>query len=72
LLNNFHTSGMTADKLGSRQVDNPKPTSTPTVAAVDDQRREELARMVLQGDTKFHRLLQKELINRRPPHCQFN
>ncbi|KRZ19352.1 Patched-related protein 9 [Trichinella zimbabwensis] len=72
LLNNFYTSAMTVDKPTSRQADNPKPTSTATAAAVDDQRRQELARMVLQGDTKFHRLLQKELINRRPPHCEFN
>ncbi|XP_003377303.1 patched-related protein 9 [Trichinella spiralis] len=66
LLNNFHTSAVAVDKPTPRQPDNPKPTSTPT-AAVDDQRREQLARMVLQGDTKFHRILQKELINRRPP-----
>ncbi|KRZ79852.1 Patched-related protein 9 [Trichinella papuae] len=73
LLNNFYTSAMTVDKSTSRQADNPKPTSTASAAAaVDDQRRQELARMVLQGDTKFHRLLQKELINRRPPHCEFN
>ncbi|KAL1240675.1 Patched-related protein [Trichinella spiralis] len=66
LLNNFHTSAVAVDKPTPRQPDNPKPTSNP-IAAVDDQRREQLARMVLQGDTKFHRILQKELINRRPP-----